>query len=97
MNKEAQMFALVAQWRQSGLSRRLFSDQHNITLKSFDYWCRKQSGKVVKPPSMIKASPKPCDASPGFVELSCDNQVSPKNQPVRMEFELEGGIRIKIY
>ncbi len=58
MNKEAQMVALVAQWRQSGLSRRLFSDQHNITLKSLDYWCRKHSGKVAEPQPLIKAPPK---------------------------------------
>jgi hypothetical protein len=97
MNKEAQMFTLVGQWRESGKSRKAFAGQHNITLKSFDYWCRKQSGKVIQPRSPIKASPKSPVNSPGFVELTSGQDVFPGKQPVRMELELPGGIRIKIY
>ncbi len=97
MNKEAQMFALVGQWRESGKSRKAFAGQHNITLKSFDYWCRKQSGKVVKPQRTIKALPKPLDASPDFIELAPGKDVFPRKQPVQMELEFPGGIRIKIY
>lgn len=81
MNKETQMFALVAQWRQSGLSRRLFCGQHNITLKSFDYWCRKHAGKVVKSQPLAKVSPKVLEAPLGFVELASGNDVSSKSQP----------------
>ena len=97
MNKQEQMFALVGQWRESGLSRKAFADQHNITGKSFDYWCRKQSGKVAKPQSMIKTSPKLPETSPGFIELASDPDVFSKQQSIRMELELLGGIRIKIY
>jgi hypothetical protein len=97
MNKQEQMFALVGQWRESGISRKAFADQHNITGKSFDYWCRKQFNEVVKPRSPIKASPKSPVNSPGFVELTSGQDVFLRKQPVRMELELPGGIHIKIY
>lgn len=97
MNKQEQKFALVAQWRESGLSRRVFAQMNNISLKSLDYWCRKHSGKIARPQRLTIASSKPDGASPGFIELSPEKDISAKLQPIRMEFELPGGIRIKIY
>ncbi|MBK1442701.1 IS66 family insertion sequence element accessory protein TnpB [Parapedobacter sp. ISTM3] len=32
------MFALVRQWRESGLTRKEFCLQHGITLSKFGYW-----------------------------------------------------------
>ncbi len=98
MSKKEQMFALVEQWRVSGLTRSVFSKQHGIGSQSFDYWCKKQHNEVVKPQLPVRSStPKLPAKPPGFVELTCGDDFSPKSQPLRMELELAGGIRIKIY
>jgi hypothetical protein len=97
MSKQEQMYALVGQWMESGLSRKVFADQHNITGKSFDYWCRKQFHEVSKPQSLGTTSCKLATKPPLFVELTSDTKVFQKSQPVRMELELPSGIRIKIY
>jgi len=34
------MFTLVAQWRDSGLTRKEFCLQHGITLAKFGYWIK---------------------------------------------------------
>ena len=48
MDKKSKMFSLVGQWRESGLSRKVFAKQHGIRSTSFDYWCKKQSNEVLK-------------------------------------------------
>jgi hypothetical protein len=97
MSKKQQMFTLVEQWRKSGLTRTSFANQHGFGSESFNYWCKKHYTEGVKPQCPIKISPKPHATSPGFVELASGMDVFPKIQPVRMELELPGGIRIKIY
>jgi hypothetical protein len=42
MNKKEQMFALVEQWSESGLTRTSFANQHGFGGESFNYWCKKQ-------------------------------------------------------
>lgn len=47
MSKKEQMFALVEQWRESGLTRKSFANQHGFKSESFNYWwgeynCRTQ-------------------------------------------------------
>jgi len=32
------MFVLVVQWREDGLTRKEFCDQHDITLSKSGYW-----------------------------------------------------------
>ena len=96
-NKKEQMFALVAQWRESGLTRTTFANQHGIGTSSFDYWCKKQYNEVLKPQSPVKSSfPISSVKSPSFVELTSGSKL-PNIPVVRIEFELEGGICIKIY
>jgi hypothetical protein len=97
MSKQEQMSALVEQWRESGLTRTSFANQHGFGSESFNYWCKKQYNEVVKAQSPVKTLPKSSVKSPGFVEIASDPDVFPKSQPVRMELELPGGIRIKIY
>lgn len=97
MSKKAQMFALVEQWRESGLTRKSFANQHGFESESFNYWCKKQYTEVVKADARIKISPNPRVALPGFVELASGLDMNAQSQPVRMELELPGGIRIRIY
>ncbi|MBU1108602.1 MAG: hypothetical protein KKB51_18140 [Candidatus Riflebacteria bacterium] len=97
MSKKEQMFALVEQWRESGLTRKSFANQHGFESESFNYWCKKQYNEIVKADPPIKVSPKPRAALPDFVELASDLDMNTQNQPLRMELDLPGGIRIKIY
>lgn len=97
MGKKEDMFALVEQWRGSGLTRRSFAQQHGILEPSFDYWCKKQYNEVVKAGRPTTAPRKSQSAMPGFIELTSGLDMGTKKQPIRMELELPGGIRIKIY
>jgi hypothetical protein len=97
MDKKEKMFVLVEQWRGSGLTRSVFSQQQGIDNASFNYWCKKHYNEVMKPRLPVKVSHKPAVKALGFVELPSGNGFFPKDQPVRMELELPGGIRIKIY
>jgi orotate phosphoribosyltransferase-like protein len=36
-----EMYDLVEQWQQSGLSQKQFSTEHNIKLPTFMYWIKK--------------------------------------------------------
>lgn len=87
MDKDEKMFALVAQWRESGLTRRVFAQQHGITIKSFDYWCRKKS----TPPA------KTSSEQVGFIELAQKPVPREDHAHPKFEIELPGGVRIKIY
>ena len=97
MSKKEQMFALVEQWRESGLTRSVFANQHGLGSQSFDYWCQKQNNEVVQPKSLVKTSPMSSSRPSRFVELISDPDICPKPQLLRLELELAGGIRIRIY
>ena len=97
MNKKEQMFALVEQWRQSGLTRKSFANQHGFESESFNYWCKKHYKEVVKAEAPVNISSKPRVGLPGFVELASGLDIKARIQPVRMELELPGGVCIKIY
>jgi len=98
MSKKEEMFTLVEQWRESGLTRTSFANQHGFGSESFNYWCKKQYNEVVKAQSpAVMTLAKSSIKTPRFVEITSDPGVSPKSLPVRMEFELSGGIHIKIY
>jgi len=91
MDKKEKMFSLVNQWRKSGLTRKAFADQHGFTDSSFEYWCRKHDNKVKQQPII----------QPDFVELIPKHEfksvVQEKANTAKVELELPGGIRIKIY
>ena len=82
------MFALVAQWRESGLTRKVFAQQHGLQAASFDYWCKRQYNEVVK------LGDRP---APGFIELKSSVVAPDKNLRPQIELTLPGGLSIKIY
>jgi hypothetical protein len=82
--KKAMMFALVGQWRKSNLSRSAFADQNEISLASFDYWCRKQLNEVVKV------------QNPTFIEIGQPRVLFTDKSP-QVEMEFASGLRLKIY
>lgn len=88
MDKKSKMFAMVAQWRESGLTRTVFAHQCGIGVASFDYWCKKQYNEVVK------LGDRP---TPMFLELN-SKEVSPaKKVSPQIELSLPSGLLIRIY
>jgi hypothetical protein len=85
MDKKEKMFTLVDQWRKSGLTRKVFAQQHGVTDSSFEYWCRKRDNKTV-----VRSV-----SHPGFVELA--PAVGEKLAIPQIEFSLPGGLVIKVY
>mgnify|MGYP001800267115 CR=1 FL=1 len=53
------MFALMAQWESSGLTRQQFCKEHGVKLGNFSYWrtryLRSKSSK--KPENFVKVTP----------------------------------------
>jgi len=86
MDKKNKMFSLVGQWRESGLSRKVFANQHGIRTTSFDYWCKKQYNEVVKNGDQ-----------PTFIELTSNSGPSEQINHPQIEIKLPSGLLIKIY
>ncbi len=86
MEKRDKMFALVALWKESGLTRKAFTEQHGICMGTFSYWCRKKSDELMKPANQG-----------GFIELvTGPESLGPLACPVA-ELEFPGGLRLRIY
>ena len=86
MDKKSKMFSLVGQWRESGLSRKVFAKQHDIRATSFDYWCKKRSNEVVKNGDQ-----------PTFIELTSNAGAREQINRPQIELKLPSGLVIKIY
>lgn len=99
MSKKEEMFALVEQWRKSGLTRKSFANQHGLSSESFNYWCKKQYGEVekLKTDQRIGVPGEALVAVPDFTEITSSLVKNTHGRPIRMELELSGGIHIKIY
>lgn len=59
--RREKMLALVAHWRESGLTRKQFCNQAGITLSKFNYWVAKERAQ----------------SSEGFVELGGGSPSAP--------------------
>ena len=87
------MFRLVDLWKESGLTPKVFAQQHGVTDSKLEYWCRKRDNKV----------PRTTAVATDFVELlpkqDTESDTAKKTTMAmpRVELELSGGIRIKIY
>ena len=84
--KKSVMFALVEQWRKSGLTRRVFVEKQGLGIQSFDYWCKKQYNEVVK-----------YKESPTFIEVSHTPLLMNEKSHPQIELELPSGLQIRIY
>jgi len=83
MDKKAAMFKLIEQWKESGVSRGVFAQQHGLKRPMFDYWYNKYVGEEAPETDFIEISAEPTKAS---------NESHP-----RIELVLSDGIHIKIY
>jgi transposase-like protein len=87
MDKKAEMFALVEQWRKSGLTRAKFAQNKGIDENSFYYWCRKQYQETYK---------RTKEAT--FIELKENTTaLQPQQKQALIELELPSGLKMKIY
>lgn len=89
MDKKSRMEIMVKQWQESGLTRQAFAQQHNITIRSLEYWCRKE--KKVQKEQGILSNP------PSFIEILNNSPTNPTHRQAQIELELSNGLRIKIY
>lgn len=64
------MLALVAHWRESGLSRKTFCSQVGITMSKFNYWIAKSRQESAEGFVQLTGS-----APSGMVELTYPNGV----------------------
>jgi len=85
--KRAKMFALVAGWERSGLSRAEYAEQHGVSYGTLYYWCRqreeaKESLEVVaeelpsRPFVSLAAEPGGMVDAPGVVIIKLASDVS---------------------
>ncbi len=81
-DRTQEMYNLVEQWQQSGLSQKQFSRENNIKLATFGYWVKKhkinQQGET------------------GFARVELGRQSLTSTLP-RIEIGLGDGLVIKIY
>jgi hypothetical protein len=96
MDKKSKMFELVEGWKNSGVSKVAFVQQHGITIDSFEYWYRKLKKVENKLPVGNQSGIKHL-SSPSFIEIGNISAHSSANRLAQVELELPGGLRIKIF
>lgn len=94
MDQQAQMYSLVQEWMESGLTKGKFISQKPVTYHRFNYWVRKYKKHH---------TPDTEDAaltffSVGDSKVPSDKKKDQKKEPPKtLCIELPGGIKISIY
>lgn len=88
---QKQMFAMVSDWQQSGLSQKLFCEQNGIRYHVFHYWYKRfrDSQAVNKEATFIPLQIKPLQtvsANAGIELLLTDGRRLLFHQPVSTDF-----------
>jgi hypothetical protein len=78
-----QMFDLIEQWKQSGLSQNLFCQQHSIRFHKFYYWYKRYR----RQPDVGQ------DSVAGFVKL----KIEQPSVAASVEVHYPGGLRITFH
>ena len=75
-----QMFQLIEQWKQSGLSQNAFCEQHSMRFHKFYYWykCYRRVNEI------------PDEDNRGFVKLKIEKTLSASS----VEIHFPGGVRV---
>ena len=82
-----QMFSMISNWQQSGLSQKAFCSQHDIPYHVFHYWYKVYSNVNVTPiASFVKLQVSPTPGS-SVAELICtDGKRLVFHQPVTADY-----------
>ena len=81
-DRTQEMYNLVEQWQQSGVSQKQFSAEHNIKLATFSYWVKKY--RIHK------------QGDPGFARVEM-SQPSFSSTVARIEIALADGLLVRIF
>jgi hypothetical protein len=93
--KKAEMFASVAQWKLSSMTKGAYAQSTGISKSKFEYWVRK-----------VRETGLSSDDFPGFVEIGRQSGSRPlpevetrsENMPLpKMVLNFPGGLCLKIY
>jgi len=94
MDQQAQMYSLVQEWMESGLTKGKFINQKPVTYHRFNYWVRKY--KKHHTPDTDNAALT--FFSVGDSKVPTDKKKNQKKEPTKtLCIELPGGIKISIY
>jgi hypothetical protein len=69
-NTQKQMFAMVADWKQSGLSQRAWCEQKQIRYHIFHYWYKRYRDEQSKSSERAFI---PLNVKPSFSDAACAN------------------------
>ena len=87
MRTDETMFALVEQWKKSGLSVKTFSLSQGLNNFSFQYWCKKYKAKN----SLLKK------ADARFIPVAIKEPVKQIQDKPKLELHLPCGLELIIY
>ena len=69
---QEQMFSMIARWQQSGISQKLYCEQHGIRYHVFHYWFKRYRDRNANSDTAfipIHIKPTETDASDAGIEL----------------------------
>jgi hypothetical protein len=80
--KQARWERRIRQWRDSGLSQRIFCQRKGLALSTFQWWRQRLAGaaRAAQPPAFLPIEPKPAAAGPAGV----------------VHVELADGVRVRL-
>jgi hypothetical protein len=90
-SKQEKMFDLVAQWKQSGRTKKSFREEYHMSEESFRYWCKKyeKANPTVQQGSFIALEVLKGRPSRQEIEISYPNGV-------RIALQMHGGMNISM-
>lgn len=90
MKLQEEMFALVDEWRNSGLTKKNFLADRGISLSKFNYWCSKHKAEGEF------SAPAIGDPESNFQELTLRERGADMSEKV-VELTTPGGLHIRIF
>ncbi|HZJ35812.1 MAG TPA: hypothetical protein VFD29_04230 [Gillisia sp.] len=94
MDQQTQMYSLVQEWKESGLTKGKFISQKSVSYHRFNYWLKKYN----KHHSSDTDNAALTFFSVGGSKVPSDKKSNPKKEPPKtLCIELPGGIKISIY
>ena len=79
---QQQMFAMILSWQQSGLTQKVYCQEHAVSYHIFHYWYKR-----------CRTSQSP-DKEPGFIPLQTEHSHSLVSIPAHIELLLPDGKRL---
>jgi transposase len=91
-DREAFWRAHLAGWKSSGLSLRVYSEQHGLKAGTLGYWNSRLKAEPVDVPASVAKS----GAEPSFLAVHVAGPAEPGPVEERIELVLPGGWRVRV-